>query len=352
MILQTLLLAGGLAFAQAPASTEAPATTEAADAEAADSGRLAWVAAHLSLRVDDRAAALETTVAKAAATGGWFSSLSEDSVTVRVPADEVEALLEELRGLGKVAERSFSSEDLTAEREDLVIRLTSREESLARYLDVLDTANPKAVVSVEREITRLIADIEQLKGRLQVVEDRAAFGQISVSFTYRDRKAPNRDGSSSFAWINTVNMADLLWDLEYAERASKSVLQPTRAPAGFAVWRKQGRWQAVSPDGVSLRIRSAKIPSKNRASVDFWSEALETRMLEAGYTLDAEQTLTTDGGHEVHVLELSGANGPVDQAFVVAIAVHGSRVIIAEATGEVTVFSEHREAILDSLQSL
>ena len=107
--------------------------------------------------------------------------------------------------------------------------------------------------------------------------------------------------------------------LEYGERASKSVLQPTRAPAGFAVWRKQGRWQAVSPDGVSLRIRSAKIPSKNRASVDFWSEALETRMLEAGYTLDAEQTLTTDGGHEVHVLELSGANGPVDQAFVVAI---------------------------------
>jgi len=353
MILSTLLLTTGLAFAQAGPPPETSDTTEvAASAADADSGRLAWVAAHLSLRVDDRASALDTTVASAKERGGWFNSLSEDSVTVRVPAAEVEALLEELRGLGKVAERSFSSEDLTAEREDLVIRLASREESLARYLGVLETANPKAVVSVEREITRLIADIEQLKGRLQVVEDRGAYGQISVSFTYRDRKAPTQDGSSSFDWINTVNMADLLWDLEYGERSTRSVLTPTRTPAGFAAWRKQGRWQAVSPDGVGVRIRSARIPSKNRASVDFWSEALKTRMLEAGYTLDAEQTLTTDGGHELHVLELSGANGPVDQAFVVGIAVHGPRVIIAEASGEVAAFGEHRSAIVDSLQSL
>ncbi len=349
MILATLALLSGLALAdQAPPASDSPAVTE----EAGPDGRIAYVAASLALRVDDRAAALQTTVDKAQALGGWFSTLTEDSVTVRVPAEHVEPLLEELRGLGKVAERSFSSEDLTAEREDLAIRLASREESLERYLAVLDDANPKAVVSVEREITRLISQIEQLKGRLQVVEDRGAYGQLSVSFTYRDRKAPTNLGNSSFDWINSVNMSGLLADLEYGHRSSRSVLTPGTDPAGFAAWRKRGRYQAVSPDGVAFRVRSAKIPRKNRADVDFWIEALRTRMEQAGYTLDAEQSLGTDGGQELKVLELSGANGPVDQAYVVGIAVVGGKIVIAEASGEVGVFSKRRDAVLASLQTL
>ena len=347
-MIAALALLTGLAFAQGKPATAAPVA--AAQAEAAEAPvPLAHISASLALLVDDRAAALDATVKAAEARGGWFSSLSESAVTVRVPAEEVEPMLQELRGLGKVAERSFSSQDLTAERENLATRLKSREEGLARYLAVLEGANAKAVVTVEREITRLISDIEQLKGRLQVVEDQGAYGQISVSFTYRDRKAPSRDGTSSFAWINTVNMADLLSDFQYGQRSSRSVLSPD-APSGFAPWRKGGRFQAVSPDHCVFRVRSAK--NKPKADEAFWTEALRTRMVNAGYTLEAEQTLTGASGRELHLLELRAANGAVDQAYLVAITVQGGKVVIAEASGEVEAFAPRREAVLAALQAL
>lgn len=354
-MIAALLLAGAL-LAPAEAKSlleeaEGASASEGAAEEATAPVRLAHLQASLALRVDDRAAALDATVAAAQARGGWFSSLGSDHVTVRVPAEDVEPLLEELRGLGKVAERSFSSEDLTAQHTELVTRLESREAALSQYLSVLEGANAKAVVTVEREITRLISDIEQLKGRLQVVEDQGAHGQISVSFTYRDRKAPSRDGTSSFAWINTVNMADLLWDVQHGQRASRALLVP-EAPEGFAPWRKRGRFQAVSPEDVVLRVRSERVPRKTRADDAFWIEALRTRMLEAGYALDGEETLETASGHSLHLLELSAANGPVDQAYLVGITVRGPRIVIAEATGEVADFAEHRQAILESLRTM
>lgn len=354
-MIAALLLAGVLA-APAEARTlleesSKPTQTEEPAAGEAEGRALAHLQASLALRVDDRAAALEATVAAAEARGGWFSSLGTEHVTVRVPAAEVEPLLEELRDLGKVAERGFSSQDLTAEHTDLVTRIASREAALAQYLEVLEGANAKAVVTVEREITRLIAELEQLKGRLQVVEDLGDYGQLHVSFTFRDRKAPSRGGTSSFAWINTVNMADLLWDVQHGRRASRALLVP-EAPEGFAPWRKRGRFQAVSPDDVVLRVRNAHIPRKNRADEAFWIEALRTRMLEAGYRLDGEQTVETASGHTLHLLELSGANGPVDQAYLVGITVRGPKVVVVEATGEVEAFAGRREALLESLRTM
>ncbi len=334
-------------FASAPALAQDTSSEAAAEEEAGP--RLARIDARLALRVDDREASLDAAVAAAKARGGWFSSLSEQSVTVRVPIDAVEAYIEEMRELGDVVERSFESQDLTSERDELATRLASREALLAKYLEVLETAHAGAVVGVEREISNAITQIESMKGRLRVVEDRAAFGEIVIGFQYRDRQAPTRDGTSSFAWLNTVNMADLLYDFEVGSRESRSVLA-AQAPAGFAPYERPGRFQALSPDNVAFRVRSAK--NEPVADLPFWKEALRTRMSDAGYHVEKQTDITSASGQAGYLLELGAANGEQDQAYAVGLFVVGRKLVIVEASGEAEKFAAHRDAVVAAIKGM
>ncbi len=253
----------------------------------------AHVSATLVLRVSDREAAAAQVIAAGEAAGGWFSSLGPDAVSLKIPRAKARALVQDARKLGEVEDRSFSREDLTATLGDLRGLLASREKVLGRYLEVLATASPKSVVSVEREVTGLVSEIESLEGQIRLLQHRADYADVTVSFRFRNRQAPARDGRSSFAWLNQLNVADLLDDLRAGRRSDRSAARAV-APEGFAPYRKTGRFQALSPDGVVYRVRSMR--HKPKASLDFWKEALRERMVGAGYTLVREQDLEGSGG--------------------------------------------------------
>jgi hypothetical protein len=152
---------------------------------------------------------------------------------------------------------------------------------LARYEAVLDEASVASVVAVERQITGVVAEIEQLEGRRRSLVHQAKYASIDLSLRYRDRQAPSRDGASSFAWLNTLNVADLVEDFEYGVRRQRASAQ-VPVPEGFAPWRNQRRFQAISPDEVAFRVRTAR--NRPRADLSYWRDALRSRMQDAGYT--------------------------------------------------------------------
>lgn len=307
------------------------------------------VQAGLTLRVDDRDAAATAAVAAAEAAGGWFNAYGTNAVSLRVPVAQSDALITTLRGLGDLVERSYQSDDLSAQVVDLESRLAARRAMLGKYLEVLGGASPKAIVAVEREVTQLVSEIEGLEGQLRFLRDRADYAAVSVSFVFRDRQGPRRDGSSSFAWMNSINLADLLYDVQNGQRASPSASSPV-APEGFAAFRKAGRFQAASPDGAVYRVRSVR--HKPKADLGFWQEALRNRMIGAGYHLLAEQEITTADGGKGVLFELGAVNGERDQTYIVALIPDGSKLILVEATGEAEAFKAHREAVLAAVAGL
>ncbi len=302
----------------------------------------------LVLRVDDREAAIQHAIRDAEALGGWFQDLGKDHVSLRVPAASARAFLESQRRHGDLLDRSYSAEDLGGQMRDLEGLLVARRGVLLKYLTVLDSASAKSVVAVEREITRLVQQIEQAEGQLRVLNDRTRYARITLRFQFRERRAPQRTGNSSFVWLNTMNVADMLGDFQRGVRRSPSGAQvPT--PDGFAPWRNSRRFQAVSPDGVQFRVRTEK--NKPRAALAFWSEALRTRMTDAGYTVIAEAPIEAAGGKGA-LLELGAANGPRDQTYLVVLFVKNGKLIIAEANGEAEQFRGHRDAIVAAIQKL
>ena len=109
-----------------------------------------------------------------------------------VPSPEFETALGELRGLGKkVTTDTVSGEDVTEEFVDLESRernLLAAEQSLLELYERAESVN--AALAIERELTIIRGEIEQVQGRMQYLEDRTASSRISLSIEPLSRPAP------------------------------------------------------------------------------------------------------------------------------------------------------------------
>lgn len=174
------------------------------------------ITASLTLKVKVPEEAATALVAKAEALGGYFSRRTHQQLVLKVPAQEVNTWIAYASTLGVVADRSFERQNVSQQLVEARSRLAAREEVMKRYLEVLQEAGTSGVLQVEQEVNRMVGEIEQIKGQLRLTEHRISLAEISVSFQFRDRAAPLRDGRSSFPWLNTVNLADLVEDFQYA----------------------------------------------------------------------------------------------------------------------------------------
>ncbi len=308
------------------------------------------VTASVVVAVTKREEAADHLVEAASGAGGWFQARTPTSVSLRVPVDEVDALLDDAAAEGKVVDRSVSRQDVGRQIAEVRGRLEAREEVLERYYEVLETAGPRSVVAVESQIVGAISEIEMLKGRLRLLEDQAAYGRVDVAFEFRDRSAPARDGSSSFRWLNTLNVQDVVWALRTQDPdwRSRGVDVPG-PPAGFSAWRRMGRYRAASPDGVLFRVRSVK--HKPRAELAFWREAVRERMEAAGYTVVGESDIQA-GDVEGGLIEVAAPLGTQDWTYLVAFFPNGGRLIVAEAAGEIAILEPRMDAILQAMREL
>jgi hypothetical protein len=307
------------------------------------------VVASLVVQVDDLAAAQRRVIGDAESSGGWFSALSDTEVTLRVPAERVNETLARARTLGEVVDRSLTREELGPAIADAEAALAARRAVLARYLDVLGGAGPDSVVAVEREIDRVIREVEGLEGRLRVLRDHARYARLVVSFRFRDRAAPAPDGESSFAWLNAVSLGGLLGDFRGGSTVGTVCGVDARIPAGFAPFQGRRLAAAVSPDDVVWRIRT--LPNRPHADLAFWSEALRAHLTTAGYHPVGAPAEAVAGDARGSLTEWSAPDGEKDARWLVALFVDGESLHVVEAAGEAGRFPARRQAILDALQA-
>jgi hypothetical protein len=106
------------------------------------------------------------------------------TVTLRVPTDPAtyQATLERLRALAqRVIEEQDKAQDVTEEYVDLDARLRSLRASETSLLGLYEKAERlEDVFAVQRELTNVRGQIEQIEGRRQVLARQAAMATITV----------------------------------------------------------------------------------------------------------------------------------------------------------------------------
>lgn len=168
-------------------------------------------------------------------------------LVLSVPSGEFEAALEELRGLGeKVTTDTVQGQDVTEEFVDLESRernLLAAEESLLTLYDRAESVED--TLTVERELTDIRGQIEEVQGRLQYLERRTSTSEIILHLEPVGTATPGQPWSAaavaSRAWNASLDV------LQAGATALISVavfswwLVPVTV-AGFVLWR---RYQTV-----------------------------------------------------------------------------------------------------------
>jgi hypothetical protein len=183
---------GEVAEEEAAADEAAPPSEAEASSSPAAIGSLdrkIIESATVELEVEDVIRGFTAATRIATEGGGFVASSnvhSEDdqrfaTLTIRVPADEYASTLERLRGLGEVVSEGSNASDVTEEYTDLQSRLRNLQAVEAQYVQLLAQAtniNDVLVVQDRLNITR--ADIEQIQGRINVLDDLTALASIDV----------------------------------------------------------------------------------------------------------------------------------------------------------------------------
>ncbi|MBE9477725.1 MAG: DUF4349 domain-containing protein [Chloroflexi bacterium] len=147
----------------------------------------------ISLVVEDVANARDEIEQLAAGFGGWVVNSNiygeEEEmrgwISIRIPSDKFDQALVELRALAvRVTSESTSTQDITEEYVDLQSRLKNAEATEGQYLALLEQAEEvDDILSIYEALSRIRYEIEQIKGRMQYLEQTSAMSLISVSLT-------------------------------------------------------------------------------------------------------------------------------------------------------------------------
>ena len=114
---------------------------------------------------------------------GADSDTKYGSVTLRVPSSSFDAVVGELRTLGRLLSESSSSADVTEEYVDLEARRGNLEETEQKLQAFLDKAEDvEDLLAVQRELTTTRGEIERLTGRINLLSALVSESTIAVEF--------------------------------------------------------------------------------------------------------------------------------------------------------------------------
>lgn len=172
----------------------------------------------LSIVVKDFAASRSLLDRVLARHHGYFGQLNvstpENSArglqaSLRIPAPELGAAVDDLKTIGRVQNESQSGEEVTQQHADLVARLKTSRETEQRFRAILQqrTGKLSEVLQVEEGIARVRGDIERMEGEQKELERRVSFAAVELQLTEEYRAQLNPPAASVSTRISNALIA-------------------------------------------------------------------------------------------------------------------------------------------------
>ncbi|MCX7707891.1 MAG: DUF4349 domain-containing protein [Anaerolineae bacterium] len=161
---------------------------------AGDTERMIIRTANLNVVVSDTAQAQSAIIDAVNGMGGYVADASawregeqlRARLTVRVPAEKLDALLAAVKALSvRVQQENITGRDVTEEYTDLkaqLVNLEATERELRELLTEVRQKTGKAedVLAIYRELTQIRGEIERVQGRMQYLNNLSALATLTV----------------------------------------------------------------------------------------------------------------------------------------------------------------------------
>ena len=197
--------------------------------------------AEVSVLVEDSDIAIDRLTQVVGDVGGyivssriWFQSHYDGesykyaSITLGIPVDQFEVTMRRVRGLAvQVLDENASGEDVTDQFVDLESRLTNLEATQARIQSFLEDAKTvDEALRINQELSQIEAQIEEVKGRMNYLSDRAAFSTITVTISPELPEIEPAPTPTPRPWTPGETLKD----------ATKTLVKAYQGIVEFAIW--------------------------------------------------------------------------------------------------------------------
>ncbi len=119
------------------------------------------------------------------------------TLTVRVPSDKTDQLLEDLHGFGRVTSVSISKSDVTLQYEDVDARIKALQTSVDRLRALIAGAtNTADVIEAENALSSRQAELDSLTAQKRSLDDQIDLSTLTIEFTTEDH--PPSPGPDNF----------------------------------------------------------------------------------------------------------------------------------------------------------
>ncbi len=187
----------------------APDTDGAFSAELPETARKVIANASENLVVEDTQTAVDEITSAVEAVGGYVSSanlyrdsfggrnLLRGSLSLRVPADQLEPIMAQLEALAlEVQSKSVDRQDVTDQYSDIEAQLRNLEATEVELRELLaevrnrPNASSEDILAVHRDLTNIRGQIEQLQGRKNMMDDLIALSTLDVTLIPDEANRP------------------------------------------------------------------------------------------------------------------------------------------------------------------
>jgi hypothetical protein len=145
------------------------------------------------------------------------------SITIRVPAEGLDSVIDRITALGKLLHKQISTQEVTEEYVDLSSRRRNLEREEEQLLDLLKRAGKvKDLLEVEQTLARVRGQVETISGRMRYLENRVALSTVQVQLQGPEPK-PTTGGP---VWTAR----------DVARQATRSLLNTGRGLGTMAIW--------------------------------------------------------------------------------------------------------------------
>ena len=166
--------------------------------------------ADMTVTVDDPAAALNALLEKAEALGGYvsgsYSTTDEAGTnyaysTLKVPADQLEALVTAANALGKVNDYRLSSDDISQSYYDIQARLNNAKAEEQQLLEILAKCETvEDILAVRQSLTSVRADIESYTAQMKLWDNLVAYATLNITINRTTKTAVEGENELIAMW--------------------------------------------------------------------------------------------------------------------------------------------------------
>ncbi len=181
--------------------------------QAAEEDRAVIITGTVVMRTGDPLEVADAVAESARARSGAIDARAEGAstdfepawatLTVRVPAAEVDGLVEALRELAEVTRLNMGEQVVTNQVRDLEVRVDASRASVERLTELLATAaDTETLLEVEAQLTQRTGELEQLLSQQRALEEQVAMSTLQVEIRATTLEGPT--GTPSF-WDGLVS---------------------------------------------------------------------------------------------------------------------------------------------------